>query len=905
MSRNRAPKLARALLQILLRGEERDVILGDLDEEFHADIFPHRSRWAAKRWYWRQVVASVISRRRQGVVNQTPKEKFGQDIVRDLRFATRTLRKSPGFSAAAIATLALGIGANTAIFTVVNAVMFTPLPYQEPDRLVFLWNRTATAGAHRMPVAAPDVAEYREQTSLFEGFAFSDRVLDAALTGDGDPEHITVARVTPNFFSILGVQPAVGRNFRPQEGFIPPADRNDTTVVIAPNAVMLSHGFWQRRFGASGDVIGQTIQISGQRTTVVGVLPADFELLLPPDVGMARRVDAWSPLRFRLGEFRRPTGLRDRDSDNTGAVIGRLRPGVTLAQAQAEMDGIAARQRARHEYHRTAGMAIDVRSLHDDVVQHVRPVLFVLFGAVAFVMLIACINVANLLLARAADRMQEMRLRTALGASRGRLVRQLVTESALLGALGGAAGLLLAQWGIGVLMAFRPDNLPRMSEIGIDGTALAFTMGSVLVAALLFSVAPAFDAAIRDERALVRSRTAGAGTRKRLRDTLVVSEVALSLVLLVGAGLLFRSLAQLQRVEPGFQPGGVLAFDVTLRHQGSYRGPAERSQFISQIGERIRSLPGVQSVGLIGRLPLGGRQWTQPYGLEGQVPEEWNANEANFRVVTADYFDAMGTRLVAGRHFVGEDDRQDLRVTIIDETMARRIARGQNVLGKTIGFPLDGHPVWAQIVGVVENVHHASLRQDSRETIYVPYRHEASREVSFVVRAGTDPAALAGPIRREIQSLASHLPIYNVHTMSDYLSRSIGADRFAFRLIGIFALLAVTLASIGLYGVISYSVQQRTQEIGIRMALGAGRTSVMKQVVAKGMTLAATGLLIGTAVSIVGVRFSSALLFGVAGTDPPTYLAVSTLLMGVAFLACYIPARRASAVDPMLALRGE
>ena len=520
-------------------------------------------------------------------------------------------------------------------------------------------------------------------------------------------------------------------------------------------------------------------------------------------------------------------------------------------------------------------------------------------------MLIACINVANLLLARAADRMQEMRLRTALGASRGRLVRQLVTESALLGALGGAAGLLLAQWGIGALMAFRPDNLPRMSEIGIDGTVLAFTMGSTLVAVLLFSVAPVLDEAIRDERALVQSRTAGAGTQKRLRDTLVVSEVALSLALLVGAGLLFRSLAQLQRVEPGFQPGGVLAFDVTLRHQGSYRGPAERSQFISQIEERIRSLPGVQSVGLIGRLPLGGRQWTQPYGLEGQVPEEWNANEANFRVVTADYFDAMGTRLVAGRHFVDEDDRQDLRVTIIDETMARRIAPDQNVLGKTIGFPLDGHPVWAQIVGVVENVHHASLRQDSHETLYVPYRHEASREVSFVVRAGTDPAVLAGPIRREIQSLASHLPIYNVRTMNDYLSRSIGAERFAFRLIGIFALIAVTLASIGLYGVIAYSVRQRTHEIGIRMALGAGRTSVMKQVVSQGMTLAATGLFIGTAVSMIGVRFSAALLFGVAGIDPATYLGVSTLLMGVAFLACYVPARRASAVDPMMSLRGE
>ena len=897
------PRLARAILRVLLRGEERDVILGDLDEEYYTDMLPRLGSTAARRWYWRQVLASVATRQRHRVGTTARRQTFLRGVGQDLQYAVRTLRTKPGFSLVAVAILSLGIGANTAIFTVVNGVMFTPLPYQDAGRLVFVWNRSATTGTRRMTVAAPDVAEYRELASLFEGFAFSDRVVDAALTGDGDPEHMTLARVTPNLFSILGVRPAAGRAFLPQEGFIPLTARNDTTVTIAPNAVILSHGFWQRRFGSRTDLIGSTIEISGQTTTVVGVLPDGFELLLPPDVGLARQVDAWSPLRLGLSEFRRPTRLRDRDSDNTGAVFGRLRPGVTLAQAQAEMDGIAELQRSRHEYHRAAGMTIDVHDMRDDVVQHVRPVLFVLLGAVALVLLIACINVANLLLARAADRRQEMRLRTALGASRGRLVRQLITESTLLAGLGGAAGLMLARWGIDALMAFRPDNLPRMNEIGINLTVLIFTLGATLIAGVLFGVAPALDSSIRDERGLVQSRGAGAAEQRRLRDALVISEVAFSMALLVGAGLLLRSFAELQRVEPGFQPEGVLAFNVTLRHPGSYRGPAARSDFVRQIEERIESLPSVQYVGLVGRLPLGGRVWTQPYGLEGQVPEEWGSNQANYRVITAGYFGAMGTRLIAGRYFVGEDDRQDRRVAIVDETMARRIAPNQNVVGRSIGFPLDGDAVWAEIVGVVENVHHENLRDESRETLYVPYRHEASRDVSFVVRTTADPAGLAAPIRREIQSLAPHLPIYDVRTMSEYLSSSLSTERFALTIIGIFAVIAVTLAAIGLYGVISYSVQQRTQEIGIRMALGAGRGSVVKQVVSNGMILATAGLVIGAVVSLVGVRFSAALLFGVAGTDPATYLGVSTLLMAVAFLACYIPARRASAVDPMVALR--
>ncbi len=890
---------------MVLRGEERDVILGDLDEEYQTDILPSQGRAAAARWYWGQVISSLASRSHRAMSVIATRRNFLGGVGQDLRYAARTLRKNPRFTVTAVATLALGIGANTAIFSVVDAVMFRPLPYEQPDRLVLLWNRSANTGALRMPISAPDVADFREQAALFEGFAFTDRIHEAALTGDGNPEHITLANVTANLFSLLGVQPVAGRGFLPNEGFVPPEVRNDSSVSISPNAVILSYGLWQRKFGGSADVIGRVIEINGQATRVVGVLPAEFELLLPPDAGMARRIDAWSPLRIGLSEFRRPTRLRDRDSDNTGAVIGRLRPGVTLAQVQAEMDAIAARQREQYEYHRAAGISVDVRFMHDDVVRHARTVLLSLFGAVGLLLLIACLNVANLLLAQTSGRKNEMRLRAALGASRARLIRQMLTESGLLAVLGGAGGLLLARWGIGALVALGPDTLPRAGTVGMDGGVMIFTLVTTVLAAFVFGVAPAFDSSMRNERKLLQSRGAGSVERARLRATLVVSEVALSLILLVGAGLLFKSFVRLQQVEPGFQPEGVLAFDVTLRHPGSYRGPAARSRFVQQLQERVAVLPGVTSVGLVGRLPLGGREWTQPYGLEGQAVQDWNANAANFRVITAGYFDAMGTRLLSGRFFDAADDRQDRRVAIVDETMAQRIAPSGSVIGRTIGFPLDGDAVWAEVVGVVENVHHESLRSRSRETLYVPYRHEASRDVSFVVRTAASPAGLIGPIRREVQALASHLPIYNVRTMTDYLSDSIGAERFAATIVGVFAVIAVVLASVGLYGVISYSVQQRTQEIGIRMALGAERTSVLRHVVAGGMALAGTGLLVGIVASVGLSRFASALLFEVRPTDITTYAGVSSVLMVVAFLACYLPARRASAVDPMVALRSE
>jgi putative ABC transport system permease protein len=907
MARHDPPRAARRLLQMLLKGDARDTILGDLDEEFSTDILPAEGRRAARRWYWAQALHTITDRARLRITPHRPARAGAGSLMpglwQDLRFAARSFGKHPGFAAVAVVTLALGIGANTAIFSVVDAVMLRDLPYGDPDRLVLLWNTSSTAGTQHMPIAAPDVADYRDQAGSFVGFAFTDRVRDAALTGDGEPQHVTVARVSSNLFSVLGVPAHAGRTFVSGEGLIPRAISGDTADAVPPNVVMLSYGLWTRRFGQSPGVIGRTIEISGEPNTVVGILPADFALWLPPNAGFARHVDVWSPLRFSLADFQRRTRLRDRDSDNTGAVVARLRDGVTLEQAQQEMHAIAARHRESLAFHAVAGLEIQVVPMHDDVIGHARPVLVSLLGAVTFVLLIACINVANLLLARGTDRRGELALRAALGANRGRLLRQAMAESLLLAAAGSLAGLVLAQWSVTSLVAWAPANLPRIDTIGMDGTVLAFTLASTLVATVIFGTAPAIDAATRRGRELVQPRNSGARRRTRVRSALVASEVALTLVLLVGAGLMLQSLARLQRVQPGFEADGVMAFDLTLSYPNEYRGPAARSAFVGQLEQRLGELPGVAAVGLIGRIPLGGRQWTQPYGLDGQSETEWNANEANFRVITKDYFAAMGTRLLAGRYFVDADDRQDIRVAVVDETMARRIAPGGGAVGARIGFPLDGQAVWAEVVGVVEDVRHDDLRVRSRESLYVPYRHEASREVSFVVRTTAEPAALVGPIRRALRVLAPHLPMYNVQTMNDYVADALGPTRFALRLIGVFALLAVVLASVGLYGVISYAVRQRTHEIGIRMALGARPESVRMQVVADGMTLAGVGIVVGVGVSVFTSRWLGSLLFNVSPADGWTYVGVSLLLSGVALLACYVPARRASGVDPMRSLR--
>ncbi len=926
MNATAPPKVARLLLTLVLRGEEQEVILGDIDEEYATDILPRHGRRVAGRWYWRQALASIVHRCRQTTSKLWPRRNRGRDRRRtvpshrptapvgpkrgsvttafgqDLRFAARTLRRNPGFAAVAILTVALGIGANTAVFTVVNAVLLDPLPYRAPEQLVLLWNRTVTSALERAPIAAPDVAEFRRQAELFDAFAFSNRGSEVALTGDGRPEQITMASVTSNFFTVLGVKAALGRTFAPDEGLIALGVLQDSTATIAPPPLVLSHGVWQRRFGGDATVIGRTVRINGSPGFVVGVLPERFEFLVPPDAGVARDVEAWTPIRVELSRLRRAGRLRDQDTDNTGVVVGRLSRGVTLEQARAEMDLIAARQRERDRVHRNAGTYIDVYPMHEDVVRHARPTLLALLGAVGFVLLVACLNVANLLLVRGMHREGEMAVRSALGAGQRRLTGQLLTESGLLAVLGGGAGFLVAQGGVSLLLGLKPVTLARMNDVGADWRVLAFTFGTAVVATILFGSLPALVGPRRDAGVFLRQHGAGAVRGTGSLGALVVAEVALSLVLLVGAGLMLRGFFELQRVEPGFDKEGVVAFDLGLRYPGRYQGPAARSRFVRQLEERIEALPGVTGVGAVGALPLSGRIWTQPYGLEGEAEDAWRRNEGDFRTITSGYFAAMGTRVLAGRSFTREEDLfEHHRVVIIDEAMADRI--GDNPIGALVGFPLDGAPVWAEVVGVVENVRHETLWAEGRETIYVPYRQEASREIAVVVRVTGDPSTLVGSLRRVLGSMDAELPMSGVRTMQAYIADATAATRFAAALVTAFATLALILASVGLYGAISYSVAQRAREIGIKMALGASGNRLAGGIIRRGLTLTTVGLAIGLAVSFAATKVLAGLLYGVHPADLSIRGGVSVVLMAVALLACYVPARRAARVDPVDALR--
>jgi predicted permease len=832
-----------------------------------------------------------------------------ESVWRDLRLAARALRTSPGFTFAAVLTLAIGIGASSAIFSVVDAVLLETPPYRDPDRLVVLWHRMLGLGSERTRISGPDVVEYEAAAESFEGFAFTNGALDLVLEDQGEGEHARVGLVTPNFFSILGVDPASGRTFLPDEAVFPPGAALDSAFTPPPSVIVLSHGLWQRRFGGDPGAVGRVVRLSGAPMTIVGVLPADFELLLPPGAGLARDADAWTPLRIPLASFRRAEGLRDQDSDNTGAVIARLTPGVSLERARAEMETIAARQRSEIPYYGNADMRIELATIQDDAVRHAKPALLALLGAVGFVLLIACLNLANLLLARGATRRTEMALRSTLGASRSRLLRQVLTEGALLAAVGAMLGVLVAVWGIDLLLAVGPEDLPGVGDVGVDGSVLAFTLASTAAAAILFGAAPAWALAWRPHaEALKESGSRGGGGRRsRLRRGLVITEIAMSLALLAGAGLMLRSFAHLQRVDPGFEPAGLLTFQVTLPGT-SIGGPSARAAFMNRLEEGIRHLPGVESVGLVGGLPLSGVVFTQPYGLEGSSEADWSRNEANFRVATAEYFEAMGTRLLSGRVFTpAENVIEDERVVIVDAELARRVSPAGSAVGRQIGVPLDGSPVWATIVGVVESVRFEDLRRQGRETIYAPYRQEASRTVTIAVRSHGEPSGHISPIRRVAGELetGTPIPVYGFRSMEDYVGRALAPTRFTLTLLALFAGVALVLAAVGLFGVISYAVSQHTREFGVRMALGARATQVLRQVLLGGLALASLGVGLGLALALATSRALSTLLFGVTRTDALTYAVVALLLIAIATIACWIPARRAATVEPAVALRHE
>jgi len=811
-----------------------------------------------------------------------------QTLWQDLRYGLRMLVKKPGFTLIAILTLALGIGANTAIFSVVNAVLLNPLPFPEPQRLIKIYGHFLAVSQDNMSASVPEFMDYQQQTRSFEQIAGYDDFSANLTPTAGEPERVEALAVTPELFSVLKVTPQLGRVFAPEEA----QDGRDDVVLI-------SHDLWRRRFATDPQTVGQKVIVNGRNHTIIGIMPQGF--------AFPQRTELWKPLWFPAEQFTGPW------RGNRGlTVIGRLKPEVRAAAAQTEMDALAAQLTEQYpRNYQSRGWKISVVPLLDDYVSDARNGLVILLGAVAFVMLIACANVANLSLTRATARRQEIAVRLALGASRRRVMRQLLTESVLLATMGGAGGLLLAAWGADLLLRLAPEDLPRIHEAHVDGRVLAFTFAVALVTGILFGLVPALAASNPDLNETLKDGGrggTGSAKRQRVRNIFVIAEVTLALVLLIGAGLMLKSFWRLQGVDPGFNPDGVLTMRMMLPFE-TYQKPAQRSAFYRQALERIQSAPGVETVSATSRIPLS------QSGTSGTISGENSAVgpndlpvEAEWRWITPDYFKAMATTLLEGRAFTEADTEGAPLVAIVDESFARRYYPNDNPVGKRIKRgKLDSTRPWMTIIGVVRHVQSRRLDATSGVQVYFPfYQDPTAYNMSLVIRtSAADPLALSATVRAAIQSLDANQPVFDVFTLRQIVGDSLSQRRFAMLLMGLFATVALLLAGVGLYGVMAYAVTQRTHEIGIRMALGAESRDVLRLVVKQGMMLALIGVGIGLVASVALTRLLISLLFEVSATDPVTFAAIALLLTGVAMLACYIPARRATKVDPMVALRYE
>ena len=804
-------------------------------------------------------------------------------LLQDLRYGIRTLAKRPAFTLVAIATLALGIGASTVIFTVVDAALLRGLPYKEPDRLYHLWERKPTQEFSKREMSYPDYQDY-QQNSVFEGLAAYTGG-GAILTGLGEPEQIAAPRVSANFFSVLGVEPLIGRTFQSGE---------DTPN--GPRVTVLTYAYWQRRFGGDPGVVGRAITINGNSFTIVGVLPASFQFAL-------RNSDLWLPYQPTQNQLTR------RFLHGTN-LIGRLKPGVTAEQAQSEMNVIAGRiEQQFNDSH--AGTTARVVPLQEEIIGTVRPILFVLLAAVAFVLLIACANVASLLLTRSLARQKEVAVRAALGASRWRVVRQLLTEALLLSLAGGAVGLFIAYWGVPALVATLPQNqlnaLPFLKSLQIDLGILGFSFGLSLLTGIVFGIVPALQSSRLDLNEVLkeggRHSTAGAG--QRLRSALVVGEIAMAVVLLVGAGLMMKSLLRLLQTNVGFNTENLLTMGIVLS-PAKYQDANQVTNFYTQLHERVRALPGVAGAGTVDILPVNGGNTTR-FNVDGDpIPPPGKETEANLRVVNEHYFQTIGVPLLAGRFFDERDNTGAPTVVIIGKTIADRLFAGRDPVGRKLRYAsIQIDPV--TIVGVVGDVKITGLDEEVKPVLYYPFRQNGGFNANLVVRTNTDPTSLTNAVRGEVRNLDPDAAILNVNTMEKMISQTQASfiRRFPALLIGIFAGVALLLASIGIYGVVSYSVSQQIHYIGIRMALGAGPGDILKMVLKQGMVLALAGIAIGVAASLALMRLLTTLLYQVTTTDVSTFAIVAGTLFTVALLACYLPARRATKVDPLVALRYE
>ena len=811
-----------------------------------------------------------------------------ETLFKDIRYGIRGLLKRPGFTAIAVITLALGIGANTAIFSVVNVVLLRSLPYSEADRLVMIWEDATFAGFPHNTPAPANFADWQSQSHSFEGMAaLTTRSFN--LTGEGEPEKIEGNGVTANFFSLLGTQPMLGR------GFIPEDDTPQSNKVV-----VVSYELWQRILGGEPSIVGKNILLNGEKQTVIGVMPAGFQFL-------DSEVNLWVPAGLT------PEDLKNRNGHYL-TVFARLKPGITLGQAQVEMRTIA--QRIAHDYPDEAGrIGAIVIPLRDELAGDVRRPLILLLGAVGFVLLIACANIASLLLSRTAARRKELALRAALGAGRWRIVRQLLTESVLLAGTGGLLGMICAIWSFSFLRQLIPENMALTTRLNLDWQMLLFTLLVSLLTGVLFGLFPALQATrINLNEALKQGggRSGFGLGGNRLRNALVASEVALALVLLIGASLLLQTFFTLRKQYSMLEAKNVL----TLRTQlprGKYGEAAKRNAFYGDVLSRVQALPGVTSAGYTTTIPLVWKGGTSGFYTEGLTLDQAKASglsyDANHRQISAGYMKTMGIPIMRGRSFSESDNEQSMRVAIVNETMARQYWSGADALGKRfqLGDPDEKKP-WITVVGIAADVRQMGLDVPVKAEMYFPYQQGSERFYTprdLIVRTSVDPLSIVGAVRREIRAVDADQPVSNVRTMDEVLGKEIAPRRIAMTLLMTFAGLALLLASLGIYGVLSYFVAQSTPEIGVRLALGARQADVLRLVVGRGMRLALIGLVIGLVGALSLTRLMTSLLFGVSATDATTFAGVSGLLILVALLACYIPARRATKVDPLVALRYE
>jgi predicted permease len=797
-------------------------------------------------------------------------------LIKDIRYGLRGLWKRPGFTVVALITLALGIGANTAIFSLINAVLLRPLPFPEPDRLVWTWGNIRNGG-NRASVSPLDYLDYRHENHSFEQYAAMISVpISANLTGGGEPERLAAAGVTGNFFQAFAVQPAMGRMFQME---------NETTGN--DQVVMLSDALWRQRFGGDPGIINKKITLDDKSFDVVGVMPRDFEFPAGTQVWVPLTFDTNPEMKQRKAHFLRP--------------IGRLKAGVSLAQAQADTDTIARRLEATYP-DTDAGWNLRLVSLREQLVGNVRSTLYILLGAVGFVLLIACANVANLLMSHAAARRREIALRTALGAGRLRIARQMITESVMLALFGGALGTLLAFWGVQGLVAISGNNLPPTAEVKIDFTVLAFTLLTSVVTGVLFGLAPTLHTLRLNLSETLKEggRSGETGQRNRTRSLLVILETAVAVMLLVGAGLFIRSLVRLQSTNPGFDSNNVVTMRIDLP-RAKYDKPESRSRFWEQFQSRVGAMPGVEAVGLISELPLSGQPNDMPYTVEGRAAGSPNQEFDNdFRRVNQDYFRALRIPFLRGRNFTPQEVREGAKILVISESLAQQTFPNEEPLGKRLVLAMGNQSF--EIVGIVGDIRHGSLAFAGAPTMYLPAFQFGT---NVVIRARGDSAGIAAAVRHEVAAIDPNQPVARVRTMDEWLNLAVAAPRYRTVLIGLFAGLALALSAVGIYGVMSYSVGQRTREIGVRMALGARRWNVLGLVLRQGMGLVLIGVAIGLAGAFGLTRVISSLLFDVGARDPLTFSGVALVLAAVAFIACYLPARRATKVDPLVALRYE